>query len=228
MERKDKQKAEKFSVRTDLAIEAREMVREGREEAGEPDGVQVETKHTEDYELTRVHILTEQGSQTMGKPVGSYITLEAQKLKENDPESHSSIVAVLSKELQHLAKPKKRGTVLVVGLGNWNITPDALGPKVVSRVLVTRHLRDTLPEDMAQTVRPVAAVSPGVMGITGIETGEIVKGIVEKMHPDLVIAIDALAARKTSRINAAISFLTQVLLLGQVLATNEKCSARKH
>lgn len=138
---KTNRRQEKFSVRTDLAIEAREMVREGREEAGEPDGVQVETKHTEDYELTRVHILTEQGSQTMGKPVGSYITLEAQKLKENDPESHSSIVAVLSKELQHLAKPKKRGTVLVVGLGNWNITPDALGPKVVSRVLVTRHLR---------------------------------------------------------------------------------------
>ena len=222
MERKDKQKAEKFSVRTDLAIEAREMVREGREEAGEPDGVQVETKHTEDYELTRVHILTEQGSQTMGKPVGSYITLEAQKLKENDPESHSSIVAVLSKELQHLAKPKKRGTVLVVGLGNWNITPDALGPKVVSRVLVTRHLRDTLPEDMAQTVRPVAAVSPGVMGITGIETGEIVKGIVEKMHPDLVIAIDALAARKTSRINAAIQLSDTGLAPGAGVGNKRK------
>ena len=222
MERKDKQKAEKFSVRTDLAIEAREMVREGREEAGEPDGVQVETRHTEDYELTRVHILTEQGSQTMGKPVGSYITLEAQKLKENDPESHSSIVAVLSKELQHLAKPKKRGTVLVVGLGNWNITPDALGPKVVSRVLVTRHLRDTLPEDMAQTVRPVAAVSPGVMGITGIETGEIVKGIVEKMHPDLVIAIDALAARKTSRINAAIQLSDTGLAPGAGVGNKRK------
>ena len=178
MEQKDKQTAEKFTVRTDLAIEAREIAREGREEAGEPDGVQVETSHTKDYELTRVHILTEQGSQTMGKPMGSYITLEAQKLKENDPESHSSIVAVLSKELQHLAKLKKQGTALVVGLGNWNITPDALGPKVVSRILVTRHLRDTLPEEMAQTVRPVAAVSPGVMGITGIETGEIVKGIV--------------------------------------------------
>lgn len=84
MEQKDKQTAEKFTVRTDLAIEAREIAREGREEAGEPDGVQVETSHTKDYELTRVHILTEQGSQTMGKPVGSYITLEAQKLKEND------------------------------------------------------------------------------------------------------------------------------------------------
>ena len=129
---------------------------------------------------------------------------------------------MLSKELQHLAKPKKRGTVLVVGLGNWNITPDALGPKVVSRVLVTRHLRDTLPEDIAQTVRPVAAVSPGVMGITGIETGEIVKGIVEKMHPDLVIAIDALAARKTSRINAAIQLSDTGLAPGAGVGNKRK------
>lgn len=227
MERKDKHTAEKFAVRTDLAIEAREMAQEGQNGRGEPDGVQVETSHTENYDLTRVHILTEQGSQIMGKPMGSYITLEAQKLKENDPESHCAIVAVLSKELQQLAKPKKQGTVLVVGLGNWNITPDALGPKVVSRILVTRHLRETLPDTLAQTVRPVAAVSPGVMGITGIETGEIVKGIVEKMHPDLVIAIDALAARKTSRINAAIQLSDTGLAPGAGVGNKRKMLSKE-
>lgn len=89
-------------------------------------------------------------------------------------------------------KAKREDCILVIGLGNWNITPDALGPKVISKILVTRHLSGTLPAEIEKAVRPVAAVSPGVMGITGIETGEIVKGIVDKLHPSLLIAIDAL------------------------------------
>lgn len=200
MEQKQTQ-ARRFTVRTDLAIETKELL---EQENREPDGVEVETEETDVYCLTKVHITNEKGSKAMGKPIGNYITLEAQALKENDIPSHEQIITVLAKQLQLLAKPKKKTTVLVVGLGNWNITPDALGPKVVSRVLVTRHLQDTLSPELMENVRPVAAISPGVMGITGIETGEIVKGIVERLHPDLIFAIDALAARRTSRINATI------------------------
>lgn len=194
-----------FSVRTDLAIEAREMAKESHtEQNDELDGVEVETQETPDFNLTHVRILSENGSQLMGKPIGNYITLESEKLKENDVDCHEKIIQLLAEQLRSLVSLKEDDCILVAGLGNWNITPDALGPKVVSKILVTRHLQGTLPETIEETVRPVAAVSPGVMGITGIETGEIIRGIVDKLQPSLLIAIDALAARRSNRINAAI------------------------
>lgn len=192
-----------FSVRTDLAIEARELAAQSSE-ADELEGVEVSTEETEAYHLTHVRIVSEAGSELMGKPMGNYITIESAQLKENDTECHETLIALLSEQLRSLVSLKKDDCILVAGLGNWNITPDALGPKVVSKLLVTRHLQGTLPEEIENTVRPVAAVSPGVMGITGIETGEIIKGIVDKLQPSLLIAIDALAARRSNRINAAI------------------------
>lgn len=193
-----------FSVRTDLAIEARELAQQNAREADQLNGVDVETKEDPDYFLTHVRIHSEEGSHLMGKPKGDYITLESEKLKENDVECHEKIIKVLADNIRSLVKFGEDDCILVAGLGNWNITPDALGPKVVSKILVTRHLQGTLPEEIEETVRPVAAVSPGVMGITGIETGEILKGIVDKLQPSLLIAIDALAARRSNRINAAI------------------------
>ena len=193
-----------FSVRTDLAIEARELAQQNAQEADRLDGVDVSTKEDPDYFLTHVRIHSEEGSRLMGKPKGDYITLESEKLKENDAECHEKIIKILAENICSLVKFSEDDCILVAGLGNWNITPDALGPKVVSKILVTRHLQGTLPEEIEETVRPVAAVSPGVMGITGIETGEILKGIVDKLHPSLLIAIDALAARRSNRINAAI------------------------
>lgn len=194
-----------FQIRTDLAIEAREMIAEKQEEVGtDPKGVQVETQEGDFYTLTKVSILNDEGSQAMGKPKGEYITIESQKLKENAVECHEVIIKLLADQLRKLAQTKEHESILVAGLGNWNITPDALGPKVISRILVTRHLKGTLPEEIDETVRPVAAISPGVMGLTGVETGEIIKGLVEKINPSLLIAIDALAARRSSRINATI------------------------
>lgn len=193
-----------FSVRTDLAVEAREMARGSAPDAAEPDGVEAETEETADFRLTRVRIRTEAGSRLMGKPIGTYLTLESEKLKENDVDCHERIIRALAESIRTLAQCGKDDRILVAGLGNWNITPDALGPKVVSKILVTRHLEGALPQGIAAAVRPVAAVSPGVMGITGIETGEILKGIVDRIQPTLVIAIDALAARRSDRINAAI------------------------
>lgn len=194
-----------FSVRTDLAVEARELAAAGcADDSGELDGVKVKTTDESDYFLTHVRIVSEEGCRLMGKPKGNYITLESEKLKENDVECHEKIIKILAENIRTLANFGEEDCILVAGLGNWNITPDALGPKVVSKILVTRHLQGSLPAEIEATVRPVAAVSPGVMGITGIETGEIIKGIVEKLHPSLLIAIDALAARRSNRINAAI------------------------
>ena len=193
-----------FSVRTDLAIEARELAQQEAAAADELEGLSVKTEDAPDYFLTHVRILSEEGCRLMGKPKGDYITLESEMLKKNDIECHEKIIKVLADNIRSLVKFGENDCILVAGLGNWNITPDALGPKVVSKILVTRHLQGTLPEEIEETVRPVAAVSPGVMGITGIETGEILKGIVDKLHPTLLIAIDALAARRSNRINAAI------------------------
>lgn len=199
---KDKKREEKnFGVRTDLAIESRELLDEG---GGGYNGIESEEKEIEDIKITYVRIKTEEGSRSMGKPIGTYITIESEKMRENDISYHEKLISIASKCIRELAKPKARDTVLVVGLGNWNITPDALGPKTVSKVLVTRHIFDGLPEEINGAVCSAAAISPGVMGITGIETGEIIKGVTEKLKPELIIVIDALAARKFSRINATI------------------------
>lgn len=202
---RDEKEKRQFQIRTDLAIEAREMVAE-RQNTAETKwrGVEAETLEQDDYTLTRVRITDEEGSREMGKPIGEYVTIESERLKENGVECHEEIIQLLAEELRRMAKLKSGESVLIAGLGNWNITPDALGPKVVSRILVTRHLQGSLPEEIEKTVRPVAAISPGVMGLTGIETGEIMKGLVERLKPSLLIAIDALAARRSGRINATI------------------------
>jgi len=208
-EKKQQKKQEKknvpweFSIRTDLAIEAKELMEKG-ENTSQIEGVTVQTRETEDVLMTYVSIDTPKGAKAMGKPIGRYITIEAEKLKKNEVTCHEEIMKLAAESIVSLIKGKEKRTVLVVGLGNWNITPDALGPKVVEKVLVTRHIKESLPKEIDESVASVAAISPGVMGITGIETGEIIKGVVERLKPDLVIAIDALAARKVSRINATI------------------------
>jgi spore protease len=136
--------------------------------------------------------------------MGNYITLEIPGLRDNDQQLYEDTCRALAKELTGILKLDDKTMTLVVGLGNWNVTPDALGPKVVSSMMVTRHLLEYLPEQVDEGVRPVCAVAPGVLGITGIETGEIVKGIIDRVRPDYVIAIDALASRKIDRVNTTI------------------------
>jgi len=195
----------KFSIRTDLAIEATEMLTTKADEFN-IDGVSVDTKLSEDKQIkiTWVKIENEKGAKSMNKPIGNYITIESESMKINDVEAHEKIIEELSENIIKLHNLNKNSLILVVGLGNRNVTPDALGPKVVSKIVVTRHIKESLPEQIDASVRPVSAVSPGVMGITGIETGEIVKGIAERIKPDLIITIDALAARCSSRINSTI------------------------
>ncbi|MCJ7856295.1 GPR endopeptidase [Lachnospiraceae bacterium NSJ-143] len=190
------------NIRTDLALEAREAV--AGKDMSEIDGVNILSSEDDIMTVTQVEIVNEKGSEALGKPQGKYITIESQSLRENDIDAQKKITMALSEKIKELVEPEKHKKVLIVGLGNWNVTPDALGPKVVKRILVTRHILDSIPEDIKDSVGNVAAVSPGVLGITGIETAEIIKGIVEKVKPDAVVAIDALAARSISRINSTI------------------------
>lgn len=191
-------------TRTDLAIEADILQHSETKEDIEGVKIIIENRLKDDINVTWVKILNEKGSKTMGKPIGNYITIESQLMKQNSITLHEDIIKIMADKLVKLTQLKDDTSILVVGLGNWNITPDALGPKVVSKILVTRHLLQNIPEEIDNSVRMVSAISTGVMGITGMETGEIVKGIVQNVKPDLVIAIDALAARKTSRINTTI------------------------
>jgi len=197
------------NIRTDLALETHELIKEQQlrqrvKQTGEPEGVELETGGTDDIKITRVKVTSKKGEENIGKPMGNYITLEVPGLRYHEQELFEETCKELAKELVKIVKLEEHDTVLVVGLGNWNVTPDALGPKVVSSLMVTRHLLEYVPEEVDEGVRPVCAIAPGVLGITGIETGEIVKGIVERIKPKLVIAIDALASRKMERVSTTI------------------------
>lgn len=183
---------------TDMAVEARDLVR--GEDTREIPGVKVTERRERGVSVTVVEILEEEAERLMGKPRGRYVTLDVPTFKERDPDLKEGLTAVLTEYLKPFIPADPALTVLVVGLGNWNATPDALGPRVVDQLLVTRHLRAVVPEDIRDRMRSVAAVAPGVLGTTGIETVDVIRGIVREVQPDLVIAIDALAARNLDRL----------------------------
>lgn len=191
-----------FNARTDLAIEAREMYFENSAIETDVEGIEAEEESYDfDIKVTRVKVTSQKGANALDKPIGSYITMELPDPLYAEQEAYEEACRVCAKELSSLINKKSDGTVLVIGLGNRNITADALGPKAVDSVLVTRHLLQYMPEEIDQRLRSVCAVSPGVLGITGVETGEIVRGICDKVKPSLIIAIDALCSRRMERIN---------------------------
>lgn len=194
-----------ISIRTDLALEATEIC---EEQSTALDGVVVDTKELEDCTVTTVEIINETGSKIMNKEIGKYITLESDLMKFDDDDSREKVINYLKDELIDIFGTDQSKRTLVIGLGNWNITSDALGPRAVSKTLVTRHIFKNYNKDYDDDFSEVAASSPGVMGITGIETVEIVKSIVDKIKPDRVVAIDALASRKMDRVNATIQIST--------------------
>ncbi|MDY4079415.1 MAG: GPR endopeptidase [Clostridium sp.] len=191
-----------INTRTDLALECKEMYKEKNNK--EADGVILEEEEVDGTKISKVRIINEIGSEKLGKPIGNYITLDIPQFTEYDGELMDSVSKVLGKILKELIKVKKDDKVLVVGLGNWNVTPDALGPKVIEGIMVTRHLSEVMPEVMEENMISVAAISPGVLGTTGIETGEVIKSLVDKIKPSLIICIDALAARRIQRLNKTI------------------------
>ena len=189
-----------FSIRTDLAIESCQL----NNNETDLHGIKISTENFDDIKVTCVKITNEIGEKNLCKPKGNYITIECPKLRKNDNNCREEIIKILSDNINKLIKNKKHDNVLIIGLGNWNITPDALGPKVISKILVTRHIKNFVPEQLKKSLCSVSAISPGVLGITGLETFEVVKGICEKTNPDFVFIIDSLAARNSSRINSTI------------------------
>ena len=190
--------------RTDLALEAHEMYTT-EQRVKTIDGVETESFLKDSVKVTRVRILNDNGSRALEKPTGDYVTLEIPEYIHETQTNFDSITRTFSDELKRmLPKLNKDSVTLVVGLGNRNITADALGPKAVDGLLVTRHLFDLMPNEVSENVMPVCALSPGVLGITGIETNEIIKGVVGRVKPDVIIAIDALASRSISRVMTTI------------------------
>lgn len=195
-----------YNIHTDLALEDKERFESDQVEIS---GVEVEELYNEESEIqiTTVRILTENGAKVMRKPVGTYITMEAPNLTAPDETYQMEIAKEMAKHLKEMINThKKEYTVLVVGLGNREVTPDALGPLVVEELFVTRHLVKEFGKFVMKnhSLNLVSAIAPGVMAQTGMETSEIVKGIVSEIHPDFIIAIDALAARNTKRLNRTI------------------------
>lgn len=186
-----------MNFRTDLAIERQEYREKDR-----LDGVLSRSRTEEGVKVTTIEIINEQGERLIGKPKGKYITIEADNLPESS-EVFSSVCDVLRDELRNLLPHK--GTVLVAGLGNEDITPDALGPKCMNLLLATRHISGDFAQSLGLgNLRSVAGIVPGVLGKTGIETVEIIGGVVKKISPSCVIVIDALASRSVSRLGTTV------------------------
>ena len=192
-----------MDIRTDLAIEVGEMLGKDRM----PDGVEVASADRAHTAVTRIEIRTDQAAEKMGKKKGRYVTVEVKEGEVNTLEIHHEVAEAVRDELLLYMEPLgDRPAVMAVGLGNRYITPDALGPKVVEKLVVTRHVRENpaAVDEIDRRLGNICAIAPGVLGITGIETGEIIQGLADKVRPDILFAIDALAARKTSRINTTV------------------------
>lgn len=200
-----------FQVRTDLALEAREYV-EGANQSLRGVSVEEYDRAESDIHVTKVHITTKNGEKILGKPMGTYITLEVPNLCEmgentDVSENHTAIAKEISRNiLSLLPTDMKEASILVVGLGNRDITADALGPRVIEKVEVTRHLLKEYGSTGKNQgkITMVSAIAPSVMAKTGMESAEIIKGVVLETNPDLVIVIDALAARSTRRLNRTV------------------------
>ena len=185
--------------RTDLALEAKELWTESAEKETKLEGVRARDSLREGYQVTTVDILDEQGASSLGKPVGSYVTVQLDALARREEDAFGRAARAIAAELNGLLKLPEEATCLVVGLGNRAITPDAIGPGVADHTMVTRHLVEQAPEHFG-SFRPVAALAAGVLGTTGVESGELVKAVADKIRPGCIIAVDALASRSMDRV----------------------------
>ena len=191
------------SIRTDLAVEAHELSKREAKNAAEIDGVKSNVEEKENITVTRVEITNENGSKTLGKAIGSYVTIDAPDLKYS-LETYEEVCEIIADEIRKMADISGDMLTLVVGLGNREITPDALGTSVVSKLLVTHHIKQRMSDFFDENISGVCAIAPGVLGTTGIETADIIKAVTEKVKPQLIIAVDALAAADIERVSKTI------------------------
>ncbi|MGL4819830.1 MAG: GPR endopeptidase [Bacilli bacterium] len=210
----------KYAVRTDLVDEAKADL----EQQSQLKGIISKERTDNGVHISSVTI-TKEGTELIGKPPGNYITITAQGIRTGDSDSQAKVEQVFAKEFAALLVANnidKEAAVLVVGLGNRSVTPDALGPLVVDELLITNHLFRLQPENVQPGYRRVSALSPGVMGTTGIETSDIIASVVKETKPDFIIAVDALAARNLERLNATIQISDAGIQPGAGVGNNRK------
>ena len=196
-----------YNFRTDLASERRDLYEKANNLKNGIEGIESQKEDVnEKIKIERVQILNEKGEKAIRKPIGTYVTIDVKDLKIATEEEMEKAGEVLTKELKSIVDKHvgSQDEVLVVGLGNIYVTPDSLGPKVINEIEVTRHIINYMPQYVKEGTRKISAISPGVLGTTGIETVEILKGIVENIHPKLIIVIDALASRSIERISSSV------------------------
>ncbi len=203
----------------DLALEAQEVWSEKQIDL---EGIRVAKEDLDLAQMTTVYIENESAGKALGKSPGKYLTLEAPILKQNNPPQHKELTRLLGQKLQEHFPLPSQASVLIVGLGNWKATPDSLGPQVVCRTMVTRHLFHYAPQELVQGMRSVCAVAPGVLGLTGLETWEIVQGIVQNIRPDVIIAVDSLSARSPERIASTLQITDSGIIPGSGVGNRQK------
>ena len=213
-----------YNFRTDLADERTDIFKKNNNIVDNIDGIETSVREEENIKITEVKVINENGANSIGKPIGSYITIDIKELKTATDESIENYGNVLSNELRKLIDKHsaKQDEILVVGLGNIYVTPDSLGPKVINEIDVTRHILKYMPEVLEEGTRSVSAISPGVLGTTGMETLEIVNGIVNNVKPKLVIVIDALASRSIDRISSSIQLADTGIVPGAGVGNTRK------
>ncbi|MBQ9314978.1 MAG: GPR endopeptidase [Clostridia bacterium] len=212
-----------WNIRTDLAIENREIYQKAEKVEDEIPGIKTDFENvSEDLKVTKVEIISEEGEKALGKPIGKYYTLEADNMHLGMEEISSQVENKISSILKELLQLSAKDKVLVVGLGNEEVTPDSLGPKVISRINITSHLIKYVPQYINEDTRSVSAIVPGVLGTTGIETSDIIKAVSEKTTPDKIIVIDALAARNIKRIKNTIQISDTGIIPGAGVGNNRQ------
>lgn len=216
-----------MNLETDLTLEATELLQKTQGDPGRLPGVATREYQIRGFHVAEVRILNEKGAEKVGKPVGTYLTLTMEQSGDLERTRFCQAAEAVAESLQRLLELKLSKGVLVVGLGNRAITADALGPLTVDNTVVTRHLVTHLPETFGE-FRPVAAVSTGVLGTTGLESGELVGALCRQMHPAAVIAVDALAARSASRLGCTIQLSDSGIVPGSGVGNARQALNREH
>lgn len=212
-------------IRTDLALEAQELWRESAGKTTELEGVRARHEKRGGFALSVVEILDRRGEQALGKPRGKYVTVELDGLLRREENAFADACELISGQLRDIFRLSPEGGVLVAGLGNRAITPDAVGPETVDSVMVTRHLREQLPEYFGG-FRPVSALCSGVLGTTGIESGGMVSAVAEKLRPELVVAVDALASRRPDRLCRTVQISDTGIIPGSGVGNSRQALSR--
>lgn len=207
-----------LKFRTDLAME-------NLDPDSSATGVEVHRWQESDIELVEVIVSTPEAARLLGKPQGNYLTLECPLLREHDPDARVAMAALLGEELSRLLASHESAPVLVVGLGNRSVTPDSLGPAVVDKTLVTRHI--CAGSFVRENMRSVCALAPGVLGVTGIETVELVQSLVRDLKPRAVLCVDSLSARDSQRIGATIQLSNTGIQPGSGVGNHRKPLTRE-